>query len=282
MFFRQIRYGFLLLFVVFLITACTRTEQGVSIGVEASVATTQQMERFGQLGDEVYTDTVQADFLEARKKIIQMSELLPQMQLEGITTPTGVKTLADTLQQAIKVYNAVQLNTEEALFQSTRIRLMADALTHASSPLWLQYNKVVQEHLLQMEKAIKQKEQDKLKTTFINLKNLYLSLKPALQVSLQENEASKLDSAFVYVQKELQTAPMSMTNLNHGIKALQKVLEDQFQNKADASAYLPFMELNEPSYHWMIVLATIIMIILSYTAWRMRATKNDIITIYRK
>jgi sporulation protein YpjB len=282
MFFRKINYGFLILFVLILSAACSRTEQEVSVNAEQSVATSKQMVRFGQLGDEVYIKTLKGDYLEARQEIIQMTELLPQMKLEGLTTSSGIKTLADTLQQAIKVFNAVQLNTEEALFQSARIRLMADALSHPSTPLWLQYNKVFQEQVHEMEQVNKQKKYEELKSTFFNLKTLYLSLKPALQVSLQEDEASKLESAFQFMLNELQSYPLKSTNLNHGIKGLHNVIDDLFQTKVEATAYLPFMEPNEPTFHWMIVLAAIIMIILSYTAWRMRAARNDIITIQRK
>src|SRR4051794_9621305 len=122
MFFRQTKYGFLILILVALLTACTQREQGISTGVTPSVETSQLIARFNQMGDEVYTKTVKGDFLEARKEIIQMSDLIPQMRLEGVTTVQGVKALADTLLQAIRVYNAVQLDTEQALFQSARIR----------------------------------------------------------------------------------------------------------------------------------------------------------------
>jgi sporulation protein YpjB len=282
MFFRQTKYGFLILIIVSLMTACAHREQGVSVGAAPSAETSKQIERFSQMGNEVYTKTVKGDFLEARKEIIQMSELIPQMRLEGVTTIQGIKAMADTLLQAIKVYNAVQLDTEQALFQSARIRLMADALSHPNTPLWLQYNKVIQEELHVMEQASKQKKYEELKTAFIALKKHYLSIQPALQVSLHEAEAAKLESVFQFMQNELQTAPIKSVNLIHAIKTLQNVMDDLFQIKAEATAYLPFMEPNEPKLHWMIVLAAIIMIILGFAAWRMRASRDDIITIHRK
>jgi sporulation protein YpjB len=282
MFFRQTKYGFLILIIVSLLTACSYRAQGVSVGTAPSAETLIQIEQFSQMGDEVYTKTLKGDFLEARKEIMQMSNLIPQMRLEGVTTILGIKAMADTLLQAIKVYNAVQLDTEQALFQSTRIRLMADALSHPNTPLWLQYNKVIQEELQVMERVSKQKKYEELKTAFIELKKLYLSIQPALQVSLQEAETAKLESVFQFMQNELETAPIRSANLIHAIKALQDVMDNLFQIKAEATAYLPFMEPNEPKLHWMIVLAAIIMIILGFAAWRMRAARDDIITIHRK
>jgi hypothetical protein len=96
------------------------------------------------MGDEVYNKTVNGDFLEARKEIIQMMDWVPQTRLDGVTSIFGTRTLTNTLEQAIKVFNAIQLNPEQALIESARIRLMADALSHPNTPLWLQYNKVIQ------------------------------------------------------------------------------------------------------------------------------------------
>jgi sporulation protein YpjB len=263
-------------------TACAHKEQGVSVGAAPSAETSKQIALFSQMGDEVYTKTLKGDFVQARKEIIQMSDLIPQMRLEGVTTILGIKAMVDTLLQAIKVYNAVQLDTEQALFQSARIRLMADALSHPNTPLWLQYNKIIQEELHVMEQASKQKKYEMLKMAFIELKKHYISIQPALQVSLKEAEAVKLESVFQFMQNELQTSPMRSANLIHAIKELQDVMDNLFQIKAEATAYLPFMEPNEPKLHWMIVLAAIIVIILGFAAWRMRAAKYDIITINRK
>jgi sporulation protein YpjB len=282
MFFRQTKYGFLILIIVALMTACTNKEQGVSVGAAPSAETSKQMERFNQMGDEIYTMTLNGDFLEARKEIIQMKDLISLMRLEGVTTISGVKVLADTLVQAIKVYNAVQLDTEQALFQSVRIRLMADALTHPNTPLWLQYNKVFQEDLHVMEQAGKQKKYEELKLAFEHLKTLYLSIQPALLVSVQEEKTSKLESAFQYMQNELQASTISSKNLIHAIKELQDIIDNLFQIKGETTAYLPFIEPDEPNLHWMIILAAIIIIILGFVAWRKRATKDDIITIHRK
>jgi sporulation protein YpjB len=282
MFFRQMIKGFLVLNIVILLAACTEREQGISAGALPSVETSKQMDRFNQLGNEVYTKTLQGDFLEARKGIIEMNELIPQMRLVGITTTMGIKALGDTLVQAIKVFNAVQLDSEQALFQSARIRLMADALSHPNTPLWLQYNKVIQEDLHLMEQAVKQKKYADLNTAFSKLKSLYLSIKPALQVSLQEEETAKLESAFLFMQSELQAAPINTAHLSQAIKVLQEMMDKLFQRKTETTAYLPFMEANEPKLNWIIALSSIIIIILGFAAWRMRVKHNDIITVNRQ
>jgi sporulation protein YpjB len=282
MFFRLMKYGFFILIASSLMTACANKELGVSADTAPSVETSKQIERFNQMGDGIYTKTLNGDFFEARKEIIQMKDLISQMRLDGVTSILGVKALSDTLVQATKVYNAVQLDTEQALFQSVRIRLMADALSHPNTPMWLQYNKVIQEDLHVMEQAGKQKKYEELKRAFEHLKTLYLSIQPALLVSLQSEDNSKLESAFQYMQNELQASPIRSKNLILAINALQDVIDNLFQIKGEATAYLPFLEPNEPKLHWMIILAAIIIIILGFVAWRKRTTRNDIVTLHRK
>jgi sporulation protein YpjB len=234
------------------------------------------------MGDEVYNKTVNGDFLEARKEIIQMMEWVPQMRLEGITSILGVRKITDTLEQAIKVFNALQLDPEQALIVSARIRLMADALSHPNTPLWLQYNKVIQEDLRLMEQALKQKQYKELKQIWIQLRTHYQLIQPALEVSLQAGEVSKLDADFQFMQNELQAAPTSNTNISHALKKLHEELVNLFQIKSETTAYLPFIEPNEPMLYWLIILAAIIIIVLGFVAWRMRVKRNDIITIKRE
>jgi sporulation protein YpjB len=234
------------------------------------------------MGDEVYNKTVNGDFLEARKEIIQMMDWVPQTRLDGVTSIFGTRTLTNTLEQAIKVFNAIQLNPEQALIESARIRLMADALSHPNTPLWLQYNKVIQEDLRMMEQAIKQKKYEELQQMWIQLRTHYQLIQPALQVSLQEGEISKLEASFQFMNIELQVSPMSNTNVSRALKKLRDELDNLFQIKSETTAYLPYIEPNEPMLYWLIILASLIIIVLGFVAWRMRVTRNDIISIKRK
>jgi sporulation protein YpjB len=282
MFFQKLKFGFLILIIVCLLTSCAHLQKEVIARAAPSAEASKQILRFGQMGDEVYNKTVNGDFLEARKEIIQMMEWVPQMRLDGVTSVLGARTLADTLEQAVRVFNAIQLDPDQALNASSRIRLMADALSHPNTPLWLQYNKVIQEDLRVMEQAFKQKKAEELKQVWLQLWTHYQLIQPALQVNLQEGEITKLESAFQSVRIELQAAPMHNTNVTHALKKLHEELDHLFQFKSETTAYLPFMEPNEPMLYWLFFLAAIIIIVLGFVAWRMRVTRNDIISIKRK
>jgi sporulation protein YpjB len=282
MFFRKLYFGFLIMIIVCFLTSCAHLQKEVSVEAAPSAETSKQILRFSQMGDEVYNKTVNDDFLEARKEIIQMMEWIPQMRLDGVTSISGARTLTDTLEQAIKVFNAIQLDPEQALIASARIRLMADALSHPNTPLWLQYNKVIQEDLRVMEQALKQKKFEELNQMWIQLRTHYQVIQPAIQVTLQEGDITKLETAFQLVHIELQAVPMRNADATHSLKKLHQELDNLFQIKSETTAYLPFIEPNDPMLYWMFILAAIIIMVLGFVAWRMRVTRNDIITIKRE
>jgi sporulation protein YpjB len=279
---QKLKIGFLFMIILFLLTGCTDTTahelKAVAVPNEE---TSKQMERFNQLGEMIYNHTLQGNFTEARKQMNEMGNLIPGMRLDGITTLLGVRALADTLLQGNREFNAVQMKPEALLFASTRIRLMADALVHPNTPLWLQYNKVIQEDLRVMEQGAKQKEGNELKKAFTDLKSHYQTILPALQVSLQEEEITKIDSVFHYMQKELNYASISYPDVNRALKTLKEQWDTLFQLKPETTVLLPFIESNDPVLIWMGWMGSIIFLILAFAAWRMRQARDSIITVKR-
>jgi sporulation protein YpjB len=281
MFLRKLKLGLLFTMILALLTSCSTAVHELNAAAVPSEETSQQIARFNQLGEAVYNHTLQGKFSEVRNEITDMSNLIPRMRLEGVTTLMGVRALADTLLLGNRAINAVQVNPEELLFAATRIRLMADALAHPNTPLWLQYNKVIQEDLRVMEQASKNKAIKDLKKSFTDLNAHYQTILPALQVSLQAEEISKIDSVIKYMQKELNNVTVRYSDVNRALKTLKEQWEHLFAPKSDAAALMPFIESNDPVLSWMLWMGSVIILILAYAAWRMRRTSNGIITVKR-
>jgi sporulation protein YpjB len=281
MFFRKFYLGLLFIIVMLVLTSCAQSEHEIRAAAVPNEVTSKQIERFSQLADDVYTKTLKGEFLEARQQIIQLGDLLPKMRLEGITTLQGVRALADTLLQANRVYNAVQLNPEQANLASARIRLMADALSHPNTPLWLQFNKLFQEDLERIEKAVKLKQIKDIQITFADLRNHYFTIQPALQVSIQEEQLSKMDSSFQYLKNTLLAAPIKYSNIIHALKTLREQFDNLFQLNSETTAYLPFMYSNASLLTWRFSIGAIFILVLTFVAWRLRIARNGIITIRR-
>jgi sporulation protein YpjB len=281
MFFRKLNLGLVFIIVMLIMTSCAQSEHEIRTAAVPNVETSKQIERFSQLADEVYTKTLKGEFQEARQQIIQLGELLPKMRLDGVTSLQGVSALADTLLQAYRVFNAARLDPEQANFASTRIRLMADALSHPNTPMWFQFNKLFQEDLEQMEKATKQQQIKDIQKTFADLNTHYTTIQPALQVSIQEEELSKMDSALQYLKNTLLAEPIKYSNIIHALKTLREQFDNLFQLNSETTAYLPFMDSNASLFTWIFSIGAIIILVLTFVAWRMRIARDGIITIRR-
>jgi sporulation protein YpjB len=281
MFLRKSKFGLLLILVLTLLSSCSSTVHELKAVAVPNEETSKQIERFNQLGEAVYNHTLQGKFSEARKEIIEMGDLIPKMRLEGITTLMGVRALADTLLLGNKAFNTIQIKPEQVLMASTRIRLMADALAHPNTPLWLQYNKLIQEDLRIMEQASNQKQIKDLKNAFSDLTSHYQTILPALQVSLQEEDVTKIDSVFRYMQNELNFASIRYPDVNRALKTLKEQWENLFQLKSETTALLPFIESSDPVLLWMLWIGSFIIVILGFAAWRMRRARDGIVTIKR-
>jgi sporulation protein YpjB len=168
------------------------------------------------------------------------------------------------------------------MLAAAKIRLMADALSHPNTPLWSQYGKVIDEDLRVLEHAFKQKDSKAAKQSFIDLKQHYDTVFPALQVSRDGLELLKLDSAFRFLQSELKAETIGFANLTHALKSLREQLDLLFQHKSDATAYLPLLDTNESFIKWTLGIGLLIISGLGFTAWRMKLGRNGIISVRTK
>jgi sporulation protein YpjB len=268
--------------IVIIGAGCSDSKVKLSLASVPDLADMKQVELFSQMADEVYEKTIKGAFPEARQQIILMGNMVPKMRLDGVTSLEGIQALANTLVQATTVFNAVRLNPDDALLAAAKIRLMADALTHPNTPMWIQYNKVIQEDLNNLERAIKQKQAKAAQNSFIELKNHYETIRPALKVSRNNTSVAMIDSALSFLQSGLKKTPIEYVNLSSTLKQARESLERLFQNKTDETAYLPIILTDEPILIWSLCLGALIILTLAFVAWRKLQARHDIVPMRRK
>ncbi|MDB5055893.1 MAG: hypothetical protein JWM44_3943 [Bacilli bacterium] len=268
--------------IVIIGAGCSDSKVKLSLASVPDLADMKQVELFSQMADEVYEKTIKGAFPEARQQIILMGNMVPKMRLDGVTSLEGIQALANTLVQATTVFNAVRLNPDDALLAAAKIRLMADALTHPNTPMWIQYNKVIQEDLNNLERAIKQKQAKAAQNSFIELKNHYETIRPALKVSRNNTSVAMIDSALTFLQSGLKKTPIEYVNLSSTLKQARESLERLFQNKTDETAYLPIILTDEPILIWSLCLGALIILTLAFVAWRKLQARHDIVPMRRK
>ncbi|MDQ0875154.1 sporulation protein YpjB [Paenibacillus sp. V4I3] len=241
----------------------------------------EQVERIAflnQIADDMYKQTMDGQVTEARNKLMQMSDQIPKIHFEGITSVEGLNALTETITQAKRVYNAAAYSPEEGQVAVAKIRLATDALTHKNQPMWLQYYKVLQNDTNNLNEDVKANKQKEALANFGKLSQHIAIIHPSLLISRDAASVEKLDSLLAFIRTNLNSQPMSTQQLESGLDHLNHVLDDLFLRNKDAIAFVPITDPRQPII-WSLGIGLIIVSVLSFVGWRMYQSGRHIVPI---
>lgn len=241
----------------------------------------EQVERIAflnQIADDMYKQTMDGQVTEARNKLMQMSDQIPKIHFEGITSVEGLNALTETITQAKRVYNAAAYSPEEGQIAVAKIRLATDALTHKNQPMWLQYYKVLQNDTNNLNEDVKANKQKEALANFGKLSQHIAIIHPSLLISRDAASVEKLDSLLAFIRTNLNSQPMSTRQLESGLDHLNHVLDDLFLKNKDAIAFVPITDPRQPII-WSLGIGLIIVSVLSFVGWRMYQSGRHIVPV---
>lgn len=271
--------GWLLLVCLLSLAGCARAERPPAASVPPpSEAQLQKLQQLNQTAEEMYAKAMQGDYAGARGALQRMSDQVPQIHFEGITSVEGIKALADALTEAKRVFNAVQFQPEAAAVVAAKLRMAADALTHTNQPLWLQYYSVLQADMDRLEKAAKEKNKKELQAAAGQLAAHYDWVRPSLIISRAASDVEKTDSLIAFIKTQT-TNDESYKSVLNAAGPLRQMLDKLFMKK-ETTAYLPYVEQQNPIL-WTLVLGSIIMSALSFAGWRLAKKDGGLVPIRR-
>lgn len=277
-------FGLIVMLVLLftILVGCADQRKETSQNIVPNTVVAKKVALLSQAGDEVYQKSILGDFLGARNQIIQMGEMVTHMSFDGVTTIYGVKALADTLVQALYVFNAMAISAEEAMLAAAKIRLATDALSHPNTPIWLQYGKIVKEDITHLEQLINQKNSQfqSINQSFSQLNQHYATVRSAIIINREISEVEKIDSLLVFLREQLFTGKAASNKVKGAIKHLSESMDLIFQNPS-AATYLP-ITVQDPSIRWTLFLGSLIILVLCFTAWRMYWMQDSFILVRRE
>ncbi|NOU72051.1 hypothetical protein GC098_11570 [Paenibacillus sp. LMG 31458] len=241
----------------------------------------EQVERIAflnQIADDMYKQTMDGQVTEARNKLMQMSDQIPKIHFEGITSVEGLNALTETITQAKRVYNAAAYSPEEGQVAVAKIRLATDALTHKNQPMWLQYYKVLQNDTNNLTEDVKANKQKEALANFGKLSQHIAIIHPSLLISRDAASVEKLDSLLAFIRTNLNSQPMSTRQSESGLDHLNHVLDDLFLKNKDAIAFVPITDPRQPII-WSLGIGLIIVSVLSFVGWRMYQSGRHIVPV---
>lgn len=240
----------------------------------------QKLQLLNETADQMYQSINRGEVLEARNKLLAMSDQVTQIRFDGVTSAEGLNAFTQLLTEAKRIYNSASFSPEQGKLAAARIRLAADALTHAHQPMWRQYGHMLEEQLNRMAEAVDRYNKTAAAAAFKELEQHYQMIRPALLISRQPDEVEKTDSLFMFLQNQLGAAELQSSQLATGIAELRRTFDQMFREKEE-TAYLPLAETQHPIVR-ILGIGLAIVLVLSYVAWRMFGTEKSLVIMNRK
>lgn len=260
-------YGFALLVALGLLAGCgNKSKPERETEQTASAEQLRQVELLNAAADEMYRYVMDGDIDKARDKLEQIGGQITRIRFDGIASVEGVGALTESVVQAKRVYQSMQVTPEQGQAAAAKIRLATDALTHANQPMWLQYYKAMKDHADGLAQAVQLRNKSDAEEELRQLQFRYDTIRPSLLINRQPADVEKLDSLFVFLRSQLTNAEFDPQQMSGALGHLHQTLDELFQ-RTDRTAYMPMVVQRVPG-SWMVMIGSIIVAVLSFAAWR--------------
>lgn len=243
----------------------------------------EQLEKLALLGrtsDEMLRLMKENNIIDAREKLLAMSEQTARIRFEGITTVDGIDALTGLLSESQKIFNSVRFSPTQGMEAAVKLRLAVDALTNPLQPMWQQYYKPMDHQLNELDQAVEQLKRENALEAFNGLQHHYTMIRPSLMISRKPHEVVKVDSLFTFLQVIISSGDMQEKSFRQGIGELRHTLYELF-GRQNTETYMPFGQPKRPLM-WSLSIGSAIMAALFYTAWRMFEGDRSPVTVHRR
>lgn len=264
-----------------LLGGCSGNEK-LSNGAEASEPSQEQLQRaelLNRTAEDMYQKVLQGDIENSRIVLQQLYDQLTHIRFEGMTSADGMKALVRTVTDAQPVFDSASLLPNERQVAAAKIRLAADALTHASHPLWLQYYDRLQEDVNNLEKAAISQNKLELQAAAFRMEHDYGIIQPSLLIGRSTDDVEIMDSLVSFVRSQPLDLGEPFKNVLQAIPPMRQMLDKLFM-KRETTAYLPYAEPRNPIL-WTLTFGFIILSSLAFAGWRLSKKHDSLIPVRR-
>lgn len=237
----------------------------------------QLLERLKELdatADRMYQDILSGRLVEAREHIRSLSDQITEIEFSGIASVEGVQALTTAVVTAKELLNAIhQAEPERLQIVAAQVRLAADALIHSQHPLWHDYDKRIDADMMQLREAIDSGSQ--VLSSAQQLYRTYSIIRPAVLITHPPEITVRIESLLAFF---IQQANHPDAGLIESYQELSRTWAELFGH-SHVSAYMSLGEGSQPIY-WSLVIGSIIITVLIFTAWRKYEGENRVKTAY--
>lgn len=242
-------------------TACA----GSAAVLEEGYDVTGQLAALERIAEQVYEAAKAGDVELSRDRLEQYTAQMTKITFNGVTGAEGMNALTQTLVQTKEVFNKASFSRREGLIAAVQLRLVTDALSRKNEPMWLEYRQLLVRDAEELTSAVNNRDATRALEALKALYGHYGIVRPAAMVTRGPSVVAKADSLLSFMRKELSAKPPNFARSKQGTDHLGPVLAELFGREAETGG--PVMLQQQPTL-WTGILATAIVTVLSYVAWR--------------
>ncbi|MNW47373.1 Sporulation protein YpjB (SpoYpjB) [compost metagenome] len=227
----------------------------------------ERLQQLEQVTEQLYQDMQQGNTTRANDNMDKLTDTLGGLSFKGLTSVEGIHALAETIMDTKATLVRVELNAEDWVITSARLRLAVNSLTHKEKALWLQYYKVMADDLHKMNRARAEGSPSQFKAGFESLQSHYDVIRPAAIISRDAADMNRFDSWMSYIAGLARGDSWDENAVREALRHGDDLIRKLFGRKSDDPVFLPITGYNNPWY-WTLLIGAWIMIALLYTGYR--------------
>ncbi len=241
------------------------------LGVKPDAGSTaeahKQAEALNQTVEQLYQHVLAGDINRVQVDLQQVDMIFKNSQLQKLTTVEGIHALSESIIEMKEAVARVQLDSDQWLTASAKLRMAADGLSNTKQPLWLQYYKLIREELSQMKTESEKGDPLAVKQAYERLQTHYEIIRPAVVIQRKPEDVTMADSWLSYAGGLVNAVSPQPGQIQKMIEQGEEMFNGLFGKKKDYPALAPLDQVNG-TWPWLIWAGAFIIAALVYTAYR--------------
>ncbi|MGN7491141.1 sporulation protein YpjB [Paenibacillus sp. SAF-054] len=234
----------------------------------------KQAQALSQTVDRLYQHVLEGNTNLVQKDLVEVNSLFENAELQKLTTVEGIHALSETIIEMKEAVARVQLDPEDWLTASAKLRMAADSLYNTKQPLWLQYHKLIREELSLMKAETQKGSPLGVKQAYERLQDHYEVIRPAVIIQRKPADVTMIDSWLSYAGGLVNAVSPQSAQIQSMIGQGEEMFNGLFGKKKDYPAMAPLDQV-DGTWPWVLWAGAFIVIMLAYTAYRKYRGEQD-------
>lgn len=222
---------------------------------------TSSIDRLDQLSDEALQMVKLHRYDDAKKLLDYFSDQFRATSGQvTVLTSDEMRIVTVSYDEAVQATANAAIDHNEKINRVTKFRLVMDAITSQSQPLWTEMEAPIMTVFGEMKEAVNNGDKENFQSKFNTFLSLYDVIYPSMKINVTGDRIQRLDTRIDLIDR-YRPQVLADEGTQQELEALEADLQLLFDEMSDDEA--------DPSLWWVIIsTSSIIILTLSYVGWR--------------